>query len=236
MLLSNLMWFSYLVLTTVIYIYYYMKQRVLSTAMNMSKVFCWRKPLLILSICLIIGTLSLGVYLQLPVKDSYIFDTDVCSTCSQDGDTIIVIYIILDFICVVILLVLFLLPLWRFIRWDNGMNSNKALKQTLVRNAFLCSFSVMTTIAAWVTILMLGINCSDIGKDIDIGSQCLVWAIEQFVVCNCVLLTMSDCGKILCWPSILACGIIPNFDCFTPAEKIESNREKFLLPKGINDT
>jgi len=60
-LLSNLVWFIYLVLATVIYMYYYTKQRVLSTAMGKRITLWWVKPLLVLCICLIITTLVIGV-------------------------------------------------------------------------------------------------------------------------------------------------------------------------------
>jgi len=60
--LYDIVWLSYVVLTTLIYIFYYVKQRVLSNAMNMNKVNRWRRLLNFLTICLILCFLISAVF------------------------------------------------------------------------------------------------------------------------------------------------------------------------------
>jgi len=115
-------------------------------------------------------------------------------------------------------------------RDNNYMTQSKELRRALICNAALCSVALISTMAAWVTILLLGVNCTDISEDIDIGSQSLVWAVEQFVVCNCVLLTMTDWPKFLLWPCVVLCKIDPSLGRFKYWKPTQSYREKLLIP------
>jgi hypothetical protein len=205
LILSNLIWFGYLTLSAVIHVYYYMKQRVLSKAINTKQVFWWLRPLLVLCVFLIISTLLVGVSTVMPISKSYIYDRNICVACSTDGVTIIVMYMLMDFFCVVLLLILFILPLWMFIRENSDVNQSQPIRWTLIRSAVLCSIAVVTTIVAWVAIVLLGNNCTDIDKTISLSTQSFIWGVEQFVVCNCVLLTMANWRKFLLWPCALYC-------------------------------
>jgi len=232
LLLSNVMWFSYLVLSTLVHIFYYMKQRVLSTAIDMKTIFWWLRPLLGFCIFLIIFTLGVGTWTQFPISKSYVYENNICVACSTVGVTIVLMYMFLDCFSVVLLLMLFVLPLWRFMGEDNYITQSKnlRLRRALIRNVVLCSIAVFTTIVAWVAIVVLGNNCVDTSKSIDLSSQSLIWATEQFVICNCILRTMTEWKKYLLWPFVLFSKTDPTSNSSNSNMKdYESVHNEFLL-------
>jgi len=234
---SNLIWFSYLVLSTLIHIFYYMKQRVLSTAIDTKTIFCCLRPLLVFCIFLIIVTLCVGTWTQFPISKSYVYENNICIACSTVGVTTVVVYMFLDCFSVVLLLILFVLPLWRFMRENNYMNQglDLRLRRALIRNIVLCSIAVFTTIVAWLAIVVLGNNCEDTRKSIDLSSQSLIWAVEQFVICNCILRTMTDWKKYLLWPCVLYCRADPTSNSLNSNMKDHESGHNKLLLSPVND-
>jgi len=224
LLLSNVIWFSYLLLSTMIHIFYWMKQRVLSKAIG-TTVFWWLRPLQVFCIFFIIVTLFLGTWTDFPISKSYDYENNKCTNCPSAGVTEVCIYVSLDCVCVVLLLILFVLPLWRFMQEKNWMNQSQPLRRVLIRNVLLCSIAVCVTAAAWVTLYLLYDNCG-IHTNVELETQSLIWAVEQFVTCNCILCTMADWQKYLLWPFVLASEII------TPFRSVNSNmkeQKEFLL-------
>jgi len=220
--LHDLMWFSFLALTTLIYMFYYIKQQVLVTAMNTNKLYYCLRPLHFLSICLIPCIPLYGLL--------WPFLVSLCSWFPSHALAFNLIFILLDFICVLTLLVLFLLPLWRFTREDYLQNNNQdyqVIKSLFVRNAFLGCFSLLTSVGANATIVILGF--SNPQKRV-LRSQLLCFSIELFIVSNCVLFTMSDWPKMILWSCNLTRQIKTTFNQSSSLDKHEIIREKLLSP------
>merc|ERR550534_355054 len=216
---ANLLGLSYVVLSTTIHIFYYMKQRVLSTAIDTKTIFWWHRPLLVLCILLIILTAFLGTWLQFPISRGSLYENNICIGCSSKGAKAVLIWVLLDIFCVVLLLILFVLPLKRFIRGNNGMIESQPLKRTLIRNVVLCSVAVLTTIVTWVVVAVLMRNKCDIHQSFNLSSQSLIGAFEQFVICNCILLTTTDWHKCLIWPCLLTSKTDATIKCLNPNMK-----------------
>jgi len=203
LLLSNVWWISYIFLSTVIHIFYWTKQRVVSTVIDTktNTRFWWLRLLHVFCIFLIILTPVIGTLHMFPISKSYTYENKICRSCATHGQTLGILYVAVDCFCVMLLLILFVLPLWRFMRENDIMYQSQELRQVLIRNVVLCAIAVFTTIVVWVNSSLLYDNCDDA---LHLNSKCLITAIKQFVICNCILRTMTDWKKYLIWPCELA--------------------------------
>jgi len=227
-LLWDIMWFSYIVLSITIHIFYWMKQQVLFTAIDMRNICWWLRPLQVLCILLIILAPCIGVLPSFETSKSYVWQNNICIICASAGLTFFWIYTSLDISCVVLLLILFVLPLWRVMRENN---ESKVLRRVLIRNLVLCSLAVFTTIVAWMTLTLLYHSCEN-ETSLDFGTYSFVFAVEQFVICNCILRTMTDWQQYLSWPCGLASKISSTFNRSSPYMKEQTE----LLCSPANDT
>jgi len=112
-------------------------------------------------------------------------------------------------------------------RENNDMNETQPLRRAFIRNIVLCSVAVLTSIVTWVVMGVLMGNKCDTHHSIDLSSQSFIWAIEQFVIGNCILLTTSDWQKCLTWPCVLACKT-------DPRSNMKESNELLSLP--VNDS
>jgi len=222
LLLSNVIWFGYLLLSTMIHIFYWMKQRVLSKAIG-TTVFWWLRPLQVFCIFLIIVTLILGILSNFPTSKSYEYENNMCTNCPSDGVTEVIMYVSLDSLSVLLLLMLFVLPMWRFMQEYSYMSQSHPLRRALIRNVFLCSIAVCVTLLAWLILYLIHDHCGT-HTSVNLATQSLIWAVEQFLTCNCILCTMTDWQKHLLWPFVLASEII------TPFSSLNSNMKEQKEP------
>jgi len=218
--LPNIWWLSYFVLTAVIHIFYWIKQRVLAVAIGTKTIFWWLRPLRVFCFFLIIFIFFVGIV--------DLYENNICSRmCSTNDLAEGLMYQWLDFCCVVLLLILFVLPLWRFMRRNDDMNQSQPLKRALIRNVVLCCTALFTSIILYVNWV---VSYYGVCNTVYLHSEATMAAMEQFVICNCILGTMADWKQYLLWPCTLASKINPTLD--RSNSRMTEHMELLLKPES----